>query len=79
MTAAAHLPESLAPRGLSRGQAAGYIGVSIGLFDQMVGDGRMPGPKTINTRKVWDRHALDDAFEALPAEETHNPWDDVAA
>jgi hypothetical protein len=53
-------------RGLSRGQAAAYLGVSPGTFSLMVGDGRMPQPKVINTRLVWDRIALDRAFEALP-------------
>jgi hypothetical protein len=32
----------------------------------MVKDGRMPGPKRINSRVVWDRFLLDAAFEALP-------------
>jgi hypothetical protein len=36
------------PRGLSRIEAARYVGVSPSLFDQMVKDGRMPGPKRIN-------------------------------
>lgn len=67
MTARADiLPPSLPPRGLSRTQAAAYIGVSPGLFDEMVRDGRMPGPKRINARTVWDRNQLDAAFEALP-------------
>jgi len=39
--------------GLSRAEAAEYIGVGVSLFDQMVADGRMPQPKLINTRKVW--------------------------
>jgi hypothetical protein len=62
------LPPSLAPRGLSRVEAAQYIGVSPSLFDQMVEDGRMPKPKPkpINARKVWDRLRLDLAFESLP-------------
>jgi predicted DNA-binding transcriptional regulator AlpA len=54
------------PRGMSRTQAAAYVGVSPSLFDEMVKDGRMPGPKQINARVVWDRFALDAAFEALP-------------
>jgi hypothetical protein len=33
---------SCPPRGLSRLQAAVYIGISAPLFDQMVNDGRMP-------------------------------------
>jgi hypothetical protein len=35
-------PPSLAPRGLSRPQAAEYIGVSPSKFDQLKEDGRMP-------------------------------------
>jgi hypothetical protein len=46
------LPLSLAPRGLSRVQAAAYIGVSPTLFDAMVKDGRMPKPARINARRV---------------------------
>ncbi len=59
------LPLSLAPRGLSREQAAAYIGISPSLFDILIKDGRMPGPKRINARVVWDRLKLDAAFEAL--------------
>jgi hypothetical protein len=44
----------------------------------MVKDGRMPGPKLINSRTVWDRFALDRAFEALPDRDSGNPWDEVA-
>jgi predicted DNA-binding transcriptional regulator AlpA len=54
------------PRGLSRTDAASYIGVSTSLFDVMVKDGRMPQPKRINARTVWDKRQLDDAFDALP-------------
>ncbi len=60
------LPPSLAPRGLSREQAAAYVGVSPTLFDTLVDDGRMPRPKRINTRTIWDRTTLDEAFAALP-------------
>jgi hypothetical protein len=60
------LPPGLPPRGLSRLEAAAYIGISPGTFNGMVDDGRMPQPKVINSRLVWDRHALDRAFEALP-------------
>jgi predicted DNA-binding transcriptional regulator AlpA len=55
------------PRGLSREQAANYIGVSASLFDAMVKDGRMPTPKRINARAVWDMRQLDAAFDALPS------------
>jgi predicted DNA-binding transcriptional regulator AlpA len=69
----------LEPRGLSRAKAAAYIGVSPTLFDEMVSDGRMPPPKKINTRTVWDRQRLDEAFEALPDKESRNPWDEENA
>lgn len=60
------LPVSLPPRGLAREQAAAYVGVSASLFDEMVGDGRMPKPKKANARTIWDRLALDRAFTRLP-------------
>ena len=59
------LPLSLTPRGLSRVQAAEYIGVGVTKFDEMVSDGRMPKPKKIDGRVVWDRILLDEKFEAL--------------
>ena len=70
--------QRIEPRGLSRCEAAAYVGVSPSLFDQMVSDGRMPVPKRINSRTVWDRRQLDEAFEALPGGEVHNPWDAAA-
>jgi predicted DNA-binding transcriptional regulator AlpA len=56
-------------RGLNRQGAADYVGVSPSLFDQMVADGRMPKPKRINARTVWDVRKLDIAFDALPGDE----------
>lgn len=72
-------PHTILPRGLNREEAAEYIGVGVTLFDLMVTDGRMPRPKLINTRKVWDRLRLDRAFEDLPDKEIRNPWDRDAA
>lgn len=56
----------LAPRGLERAQAAAYIGVGARLFDQMVDDGRMPQPRKIGVRCVWDVRELDQHFDDLP-------------
>jgi predicted DNA-binding transcriptional regulator AlpA len=79
------LPLSLPPRGLSRMESAAYVGVSASLFDMMVKDGRMPPPKRINARTVWDRHRLDTAFLALPddgdggaASRAQDAWGDLA-
>jgi len=55
-----------AARGLNRLQAAAYVGVSPSLFDEMTSDGRMPKPKKANARTIWDRRALDRAFDRLP-------------
>ncbi|TCR69725.1 hypothetical protein [Bosea sp. BK604] len=63
------LPASLPPRGLDRLQAAAYICVSATKFDQMVEDGRMPKPKQIDARVVWDVRKLDLAFDALPEQD----------
>lgn len=70
------LPPSLPPLGLSRVEAARYIGVSPTKFAQMVADRRMPKPKRIDGRNVWDRHQLDIAFTALPDD---NDRDDIWA
>jgi hypothetical protein len=65
-------------RGLSRDEAAMYVGISAVKFDEMVADGRMPGPVRIDARKVWDVRSLDLAFDALPRENpTSNSWDGV--
>ena len=72
------LPGNLAPRGVNRFQASIYVGVSVTKFDQMVVQGRMPQPKRIDGRKVWDREALDLAFSELPEDGPStdvNPWD----
>lgn len=68
-------------RGLRRIEAAAYIGVSPTKFDDMVKDGRMPGPKKIDGAAVWDIHGLDSAFDGLPDTSpggnagVPNPWD----
>jgi excisionase family DNA binding protein len=65
-------------RGLSHDEAAMYVGVSGGKFDDMLDDGRMPAPRRIDGRKVWDIRELDLAFDALPRDDTvlRNSWED---
>jgi len=67
---------SYPPRGMSREAAARYIGVGTTKFDQMVADKRMPIPKKIDGRVVWDRIALDASFSDLP-EDHGNPIDEL--
>ena len=69
------LPQSLAPRGISRKEAADYVGIGATLFDKLVHTGRMPKPKHIEGRRIWDVRALDRAFDALPGDCDVNPWD----
>jgi excisionase family DNA binding protein len=76
-------PSSVRPiprRGLSRGEAATYVGISASKFDELVRDGRMPGPKRIDGRKLWDVRALDMAFDSLPDDDDlkqKNSFDDA--
>jgi predicted DNA-binding transcriptional regulator AlpA len=65
------------PRGLSRDEAARYIGVGPTKFDELVADGRMPKPKRIDSRVVWDRIKLDAYFTELAEDRAQNPWDRV--
>lgn len=64
-------------RGLSREESAMYIGVSAGKFDEMISDGRMPEPRLIDARNVWDVRDLDVAFDELPRKNAKpsNYWD----
>ena len=67
-------------RGLSRSEAAMYIGISASKFDELVADRTMPRPVKIGARKVWDIRDLDLAFDALPREDappTPNSWEGV--
>ena len=59
-------PHSYAPRGMSREDAARYIGVGTTKFDEMVTDGRMPKPKRVDGRVIWDRLKIEAAFTDLP-------------
>ena len=71
------------PRGLGREAAAYYVGIGTTLFDLLVVEGRVPKPKPINSRKVWDRQELDIAFNKLPngdlPDDEANPFDGVRA
>ncbi|WP_319799679.1 hypothetical protein [Microvirga rosea] len=50
------------------------------MFDIMVKDARMPRPKRIGSRVVWDRLKIESSFAALPDGDEdggHNPFDDT--
>jgi excisionase family DNA binding protein len=80
LTAALSQVRPVPRRGLSRDEAAMYMGISATLFDRMVNDGRMPGPRRIDGRKVWDIRSLDVAFDRLPGEDSSaagKGWEDA--
>ncbi len=67
----------LGARGLSREQAAAYVGVSATMFDSLVRDRVMPPAKKLGSRRIWDRYQLDKAFAALPDENGDAHADDI--
>lgn len=66
----------LLPRGFRREQAAEYVGVSPTKFDEWVREGVMPKPARRDGVVVWDRRALDAAFDALNESAGDTSWDD---
>lgn len=76
------LPISLPPVGISREQAASFIGISPTLFDRLVFEGKMPDGRQIYGRLVWDVQEVADAFRRLPhrsepvdqRRQEVNPW-----
>ena len=64
---AAVTPDSVPypPRGLSREEAARYVGVGTSMFDQLIAEGRMPRPLRVGKRLIWDRLKIEAAFADL--------------
>jgi excisionase family DNA binding protein len=60
---------------MSRDEAARYVGVGVTKFDEMVSDGRMPRPKRVDGRVIWDRLRVEAAFTDLPDDQRLNPLD----
>jgi hypothetical protein len=58
----------LVRRGLSRVEAAIYIGVSPSKFDELRKTGRIGPAKVLDGRKLFDVELLDSFFDALPDE-----------
>jgi predicted DNA-binding transcriptional regulator AlpA len=51
------------------------VGVGATKFDEMVADGRMPRPKRVDGRVIWDRLKIEAAFSDLPEDTRVNPLD----
>jgi predicted DNA-binding transcriptional regulator AlpA len=54
------------PRGMRAERAAAYLDMSRSKFLELVAAQRLPKPKIIDGIRVWDRHALDAAFDDFP-------------
>lgn len=63
------------PRGMSREEAARYVGVSPAKFDEMIARKMMPKPRQMDRRTIWDRVELDTSFSDLPHQEHKNVFD----
>lgn len=63
------------PLGMGAGEAARYLGISETLFAEMVADGRMPRPRRLNSRRVWDRDEIAARFRDLPRDTDENRID----
>jgi predicted DNA-binding transcriptional regulator AlpA len=75
-------PPGISPRGLSRREAAAYVGLGATSFDSMVQARSLPAPIRVGRRAIWDRGALDAALATLaggaplrPDGTEPNPWD----
>ncbi len=66
----------ITPLGLSRIEAADYVGVGVSKFDELVQLGQMPKPKKIGSRTLYDRRLIEQHFDELGSDEV-NPWDEI--
>jgi predicted DNA-binding transcriptional regulator AlpA len=66
--------------GLGEVEAAAAIGISASKFRTLVNDKRMPSPRRLDGRNIWDVDELRAAFKALPhvdEDEKADSWADV--
>lgn len=66
---------SLLRRGLSRVEAARYLGISPSKFDELRNGRRIGAAKVLDGRKLFGIEMLDEFFDALP-DESHKDDDD---
>jgi excisionase family DNA binding protein len=55
-------------RGLDENEAAVYLSLSPSFFRKLVTQKKMPRPRLVGERRIWDVEELDLAFKALPRE-----------
>jgi hypothetical protein len=55
--------DNIAPRGITRADAAAYCGVSPATFSRWIASGIMPS--AIPGTRIWDRAAIERAFDKM--------------
>lgn len=73
-----HLPPGIVPFAVEIRAAAALIGIGEGTFRDMVADGRMPEPRPIGSRVLWDTEEVRAAWRAIPKRGQSakaNTWD----
>lgn len=73
-----HLPPGIIPFAVGRDAAAALVGVSSGFFDKLVKTGRMPQPREVDGRVLWDSDEVRAAWRAMPRRgqaAVSNTWD----
>ena len=53
------------PRGLSADEAARYVGIGRTKFEELVASRKMPRPKRVGARVIYDRFEVDAHFSDL--------------
>ncbi len=75
-----HLPPGFIPFAVSRETGAELIGISPNHFDKLVKEGRLPAPRELGGRVLWDSDEIRAAWRAMPRRgqsSSDNPWDSV--
>jgi hypothetical protein len=72
----ARIERPIPRRGLSRVEAAMYLGISPSKFDELHKSGRIGPAKVLDGRKLYAVEMLDEFFDTLPAEgdDTAGDW-----
>jgi len=78
------LPPGVLPFAVSRETSAALVGISPSKFEELVNDGRMPQPRALDGRVLWDVEELRAAWRALPrrgeaAQNALSAWDKALA
>ncbi|HYK48498.1 MAG TPA: helix-turn-helix domain-containing protein [Terriglobales bacterium] len=71
----ASVKRSAPRRGLSRVEAAQYLGISPSKFDELRHSGQIGPAKIIGSRLLFDVYLLDEFFDNLPTEKNDDASD----